>query len=252
MSHSVGQGTSPKDASHLSGAEREAFVRSMFNSIAGPYDRLNRYLSLGRDRAWRQRVVVQTGLLPGGFCVDLGTGTGDLALELKSAVGPSGRVLGIDLAESMLAEARRKALALGMEDLELRVGNAAETGVQDSSADAVTMGWVLRNVGERDAVYREILRILKPGARCVCIDMSRPTGWFQRFGFYVYRHALMPILARAAGGAADAYRYLANSTDRFPGMAALAEEFRSAGFVDVQAESLMLGAIAIHSGTRPK
>lgn len=233
----------------LKGTERERYVEGMFDRIAAPYDRLNRLISLGRDGSWRRELVRQAELRPGDTAVDLGTGTGDLGLLLARAVGPGGRVAGLDLSAAMLRVAQAKGSAAPW--YSLYRASAAATGIEDGVADAVAMGWVLRNVGDRAAVYREVLRILKPGGRFLCIDMSRPRGLLSRAGFFVYRHSLMPVLARLGGGDAGAYRYLAGSTDRFPGAAELAGEWRAAGFADVTFKPLMMGSLAIHRGVAP-
>jgi len=234
----------------LKGAARESYVRAMFDTIAEPYDRLNRVISLGRDHAWRRRVVERAAAGPGARVLDLGTGTGDLAFAMLARVLPGGCVLGLDLAEAMLARAEEKRRARGAAHVEFRKGNAAATGEPDGSADAVTMGWVLRNVADRPSVYREILRVLKPGGRFVAIDMSHPEGPLAKSGFWLYRHLMMPVLARIAGGDRKAYRYLASSTDGFPGAVVLAEELRAAGFEGVSYERLMMGSLAVHVGVK--
>lgn len=239
------------DGSLLQGPDRERYVRELFNRIAKPYDRLNRVISLGRDSAWRRAVLDRIGVHAGMHAVDLGTGTGDFFLLLRERVGPSGTVTGIDLSPEMLEVARAKAERTGGRNAELRVGNAAATGLPDASADVVTMGWVLRNVGERAAVYREVLRILRPGGTFVSLDMSQPDSAFVRFGSTVYMNTFMPLVVRLVGGDYEAYTYLARSTARFPRKAELAAEWTAAGFADVSIRSFMAGSIAAHFGKRP-
>lgn len=223
----------------------------MFDRIASPYDRLNRVISLGRDRRWRREAVVLSGVGRGDSVADLGTGTGDLGLDFAAAVGPSGRVAGCDLAQGMLREAGEKRRRGPCSWYTLHRASAARTGLPKAWADVVSMGWVLRNVADRQEAYAEIFRILKPGGRFVSLDMSRPRGPMSRAGFWFYRHVAMPGLAFLSGGDRSAYRYLATSTDGFPDGPALAQELRDAGFTDVVLRPLMLGSLAIHVGTRP-
>jgi demethylmenaquinone methyltransferase/2-methoxy-6-polyprenyl-1,4-benzoquinol methylase len=241
----------PKAMAAASGGEREHSVERMFDAISGPYDRLNRLLSLGRDQAWRRRVARALELRPGEVVCDLGTGTGDLALEVARVLAPGGVVVGLDLSFGMMREGLGKRPRAAPAHLGFARANAAQAPLADGSVDGVSMGWVLRNVGDREAVYREVLRILRPGRRFVVIDMSRPTGPVSRAGFWAFRHLLMPVLARIAGGEKDAYRYLASSTDSFPRRAEIAAEMERAGFELLRSRSLMLGAIALWVARKP-
>ena len=239
------------EGAQLEGAARERYVKDLFDRIAGPYDRLNRLISLGRDPAWRKYALDRIGVGPGMHALDLGTGTGDLFLLLRERVGATGHVTGIDLSDEMLDVARQKAGAVFPgEPHELRQGTASDTGTDEASQDVVTMGWVLRNVGDRQDVYREVLRVLKPGGHFVSLDMSRPKSAVLRAGAGAYMHLVMPVATKLFGGDMAAYKYLAQSTDRFPDKNALAEEWRAAGFVDVAVSSRMMGSIAIHFGRK--
>jgi demethylmenaquinone methyltransferase/2-methoxy-6-polyprenyl-1,4-benzoquinol methylase len=248
MAPTTGRGL---DAHSLRNPVPEATVRRLFSEIAGPYDRLNRAISLGRDRAWRRRLVALSGVEPGATVADLGTGTGDLALEFARKVGPHGRVIALDLAVPMLRLAVAKSRAARGVPPRFLVASAAATGLADASCDVAAMAWVLRNVADRALAYAEVLRILRPGGRFLCIDMSRPSGLLPRAGFFLYRHLLLPLIVALGGGRARAYRYLARSTDRFPDRVALAREWQAAGFVDVQSHPLSLGAVCIHRGLKP-
>ncbi|MCB9832846.1 MAG: ubiquinone/menaquinone biosynthesis methyltransferase [Planctomycetes bacterium] len=240
------------DGSTLAGSEKEAYVTGMFNRIARPYDRLNRLISLGRDVDWRRLSLDWAGLRADEAVVDLGCGTGDFFLEIRRRVGPGGRVIGIDVAENMLSVAREKAARDdGGAPADLRLGSAEATGLPDGCADLVTMGWVLRNVGDRSATYREILRILKPGGRYLSIDMSRPGFAPARWASSAYLALAMPVMIRLAGGDREAYRYLDQSTRRFPDRRALEIEWREAGFATVASRSFMMGTIGAVLGVKP-
>jgi demethylmenaquinone methyltransferase / 2-methoxy-6-polyprenyl-1,4-benzoquinol methylase len=243
----------PRDAHEgvaLTGAAREAFVEKMFDDIAAPYDDLNRVLSLGRDLSWRRAALHLAGLRPGAEVVDLGCGTGDFSLAAAERVGDSGAVVGVDLSEGMLARAREKIGASGRRNVKVVRGNAQETGLPAARADAVLMGWSLRNVGDRKATYREVARLLKPEGRLVVLDCSKPTNPFVRFGFAAHVRCVLPILARFKGGDPEAYRYLAASTEAFLTADELAAELTAAGFRDVAYRGFMCGTIAAHVGVR--
>jgi demethylmenaquinone methyltransferase/2-methoxy-6-polyprenyl-1,4-benzoquinol methylase len=112
------------------------------------------------------------------------------------------------------------------------------------------MGWVVRNLGDRPKAYAEILRILKPGGRFVCLEVSRPDSTLARAGFSVYLRAVMPLMVGLTGGDRRAYRYLAESTARFLSAKELASELEVAGFESVTWRSLMAGSMAIHRAVR--
>jgi len=237
------------DGAALRGRERELYVEQMFNRIAEPYDDLNRVISMGRDQRWRRLVVDMGGIGPGQSVLDLGTGTGDLAEAARVRVGETGRVLGLDLSENMLAVARQKIARHGWSNVVVRRGNAEATEVPDASVDVVTMGWVLRNVGDRAATYREIRRVLKPGGRFVSLDMSKPESAFVRAGFHLYLRTLMPLFVRMQSGDGPAYRYLKRTTEEFLTARELAAEMRAGGFGHVDFRTLMLSTMAIHVAT---
>ena len=238
------------DGASLQGEAREAYVEAMFDRISAPYDRLNRIISLGRDPAWRRLAVKMGAIGPGSRVLDLGTGTGDLAEIIAETVGPEGRVLGLDLSEGMLSVARVKLKRRGFAHASVRKGNARETGETADAWDAVTMGWVLRNVGDRPATYEEILRVLKPGGRLVVLDCSKPDNPIMRFGFWIYLRTVMPLLIRFLHGDGDAYRYLKESTEKFLTPNELTAELTRAGFSKVVCRKLMGGSMAIHVATR--
>lgn len=241
-----------EDGSTLAGASRERYVRTMFDRIASPYDRLNRLISFGRDEAWRARSLELLGVGPGDRVADLGTGTGDLYLQLLDRVGAEGEVIGLDIAANMLDIARSKALTRHPEDrIHLAVRSAAETGLEDASLDAVCMSWVLRNVGDRNEVYAEILRVLRPGGGFLCLDTSRPSFAPLRWATALHLRGTMPLIVRGVGGDMEAYRYLTESTAKFPMKRALADEMEAAGFEVERIKSFAVGCIAAHIARKP-
>ena len=187
-------------------------------------------------------------LKPGETVVDLGTGTGDLYLLAYPNVQPGGKVIGADISANMLSIAReRLSRDLNCEP-DLRLLSAECTGLESESVDVVMMGWSLRNIGDRPKVYREILRILRPGGRFVCIETSQPDFVLTRWSNAIYVRFVMPNLAFLCGGNREGYLYLTGSAEHFPRPAALADEWGQAGFRNTKSKPLMFGAIAIHQG----
>ncbi|HTD37581.1 MAG TPA: bifunctional demethylmenaquinone methyltransferase/2-methoxy-6-polyprenyl-1,4-benzoquinol methylase UbiE [Candidatus Limnocylindrales bacterium] len=230
-------------------AGKGAYVREMFAAIAPRYDRANRLLTAGVDEAWRRRAVRELAAPAGGRVTDLCCGTGDLAFHLLKT-DPALRVVGVDFTPPMLEGARGRARR---EDRDGRAsfveGDVTRLPFEDASFDGATMGFSLRNVVDVLATLKEARRILKPGARFVNLDVTKPANPLVRRGFGLYFYGLVPLIGGLVGGSKTAYRYLPDSLTNFPDADGLAERFRAAGFREVKTVRLGFGAIAIHVGT---
>jgi demethylmenaquinone methyltransferase / 2-methoxy-6-polyprenyl-1,4-benzoquinol methylase len=222
----------------------------MFDRIAGVYDRMNRAMTAGLDREWRERAADRAELEPGDDALDVCCGTGDLALELRRRVGPEGRVVGCDFSEPMLELARGKADGLGLSDVQFAWADALDLPHPDDSFDAVTVAFGVRNLADLPRGIAELARVLRPGGRLVILEITQP----QRPPLSVF-HALwfdhvVPLLGRLAGDSA-AYSYLPQSVRSFPPPEDLAELMHVAGLERIRWTLLAGGIIAIHSGAKP-
>jgi demethylmenaquinone methyltransferase/2-methoxy-6-polyprenyl-1,4-benzoquinol methylase len=228
----------------------EADVAAMFDDISPVYDRMNTLMTAGRDEAWRRLAVAATALRPGDAAIDVASGTGKLATGLAARVGPLGRVEGVDLSPAMVTRARRAYASLGQ--LRFSVANALALPFPDASFEAATIGFGLRNLADFEAGFRELRRVVKPGGRVVCLELSIPPWrpWARTFGWLFRTSA--PLLARLAGGGrASAYTYLPASLVDFPEARAIAATMRSAGLAEVRFRRLALGTVALHVGLVP-
>jgi demethylmenaquinone methyltransferase/2-methoxy-6-polyprenyl-1,4-benzoquinol methylase len=220
-------------------------VRQMFDRISPGYDLMNRLMTGGRDGRWRELAVDAARVGAGDAVLDACCGTGDLAIALRRRVGPSGRVVGVDFSESMLEIARRKSAAI-----EWCQGDALALPFGDDEFAAATVGWGIRNLSDRERGFAELARVVRPGGRVVCLEMSTPAGWAATPAAVWTDHAV-PVIGRLVTGDSEAYRYLPESAHRFPGAPELAAIMRQAGLENVGFRRLMLGVVAIHVGTVP-
>ncbi len=228
--------------------DKAVYVREMFAAIAPRYDRTNRLMTAGVDESWRRRAVAELNAPRGAHVADLCCGTGDLAFHLLRS-DPDLRVAAIDFTEPMLAGARARARR---EDpagrAEFVLGDVTSLAYPDAAFDGATMGFSMRNVVDVGATLREVRRVLRPGARFVNLDVTKPANPVVRRLFGLYFYGIVPLIGGLVGGSKTAYRYLPNSLTNFPDAAGLAERFRAAGFREVRAIGLGMGAIAIHVG----
>ena len=220
----------------------------MFTAIAGWYDLNNSLLSFGLHHRWKALAVRHVPVCAQGRGLDLGAGTGDLALLLQQRMGEHGRTVAVDLNEAMLQVGAKKIARRGLADRIACVRVNAECLVfQDAAFDAVTAGFCIRNVGDRPRAFREIHRVLKPGGRFVCLEFSRPvSAWLRRlYDWYSFR--ILPAIGTwVAGDHTEVYRYLPESIRTFPDQERLAAMLRDAGFSQVTCHNMSGGIVAIH------
>src|SRR5262245_16358329 len=156
--------------------EKPGLVRGVFDSVATRYDLMNDLMSGGVHRLWKQAMLDLLRPRPGWTLVDLAGGTGDIAFGFLERIKGDGSAIVCDLTPAMVAVGRRRAVDRGLLDgVDWIAGDAQAIPLKDGTADAVTMAFGLRNVTDIDAVLREARRILRPGARFLCLEFSRCT-----------------------------------------------------------------------------
>ncbi len=229
---------------------RSVYVREMFARIAPRYDAANRVLTAGLDEAWRLRAIRLLAPPSGGSVLDLCCGTGDVVFHLLRT-DPTLRVTGVDFCAPMLARAQERAAREARGAAGFIEGDVSELPFAESSFDGATMAFSLRNVVDIDAVLEEALRVLRPGARFVNLDVGKPPNRAWRRLFNLYFYGVVPLLGGLVGGSRQAYTYLPSSLTHHPDAVHLRERFERAGFIHAEYVPLMGGAITIHVGTRP-
>jgi demethylmenaquinone methyltransferase/2-methoxy-6-polyprenyl-1,4-benzoquinol methylase len=232
---------------HLTGEERANYVRGMFARISSRYDLMNRLMTVGQDGRWRTHVIRQARLPIKGLLLDIATGTGDIAQEGLNQ-HPGIRAVGGDFTLEMMLAGRQNPRRRGI------LWVAADTlalPFPDETFDAVTSGFLMRNVINVPGAFREQLRVTKQGGRIVVLESSPPKdNWLRPFiRFHLNR--IIPSLGRLVAGDSDAYRYFPESTQQFQDPESLAEIMRDAGLTRVSYTSFMFGTIAVHVGKKP-
>jgi len=233
------------------GSEPQHFIRELFTGIVPTYDLLNHLLSLGLDRVWRRRAAEYADLKPGEKALDVCTGTGDLAAELARRVGEKGEVWGVDLVSKMLERAREKYPADHFPQLKFREGDALALPISEGAFSVITMAFGLRNLQDLEAFFQEAMRVLTPGGRLLCLELTRPRHWPLSWLYRPVLHGVVPALGWLVSQRAGAYRYLAESIAAFIPPEQVMTLMTKAGFEPTQAIPLNGGIVTIMLGRKP-
>lgn len=211
------------------GEEKTRTVQTMFDTIAGRYELVNRLMTFGLDARWRRRAVRDLYLAPGSKVLDVAAGTGDFTRELFRQ-GHFG--FATDLSFGMLAAGRK------MPD---RVqADASSLPFRDGSFDGLTCGYALRNFTDLQATLNEMARVLRPGGRLCILEIAEPEKGLWRWGFRVWFRHVVPTVGSIISDRA-AYHYLPRSTAYLPATDELVAMFRRAGFRAVNHRRVMGG-----------
>jgi demethylmenaquinone methyltransferase/2-methoxy-6-polyprenyl-1,4-benzoquinol methylase len=222
----------------------------MFDRIAHRYDLLNHVLSLNRDVAWRKRLANRLPDRQDLRVLDLATGTGDQLIALYN----SGKVksgVGIDLSERMLDVGRRKIRELNLRSqLELHKGDAESIPFEESSFDAVSISFGIRNVTDVARTLGEMRRVLRPGGRALILEFSLPERLPVKWLYLLYFRNILPGFGGLISGDWHAYRYLNQTAETFPYGTAFCRMISAAGFTHVEATPLTLGIATLYQGDK--
>lgn len=223
--------------------EREQRIRRVFEAVAARYDLMNDLMSMGIHRLWKRTLVRMAAPAPGHCIVDLAGGTGDVAALMAA---PDRRVTVCDPSLAMMDVGR----ARGHLHLNWLEGTGERIPLPSASVDTVTIAFGIRNVTRIEDALVEVLRVLKPGGRFLCLEFSTPHTPIRPF-YNLFSFAVIPRLGAWIAQAPEAYSYLVESIRRFPDQQAFEALIEQAGFTDVGYRNLSFGIAAIHTGTRP-
>ncbi len=222
-------------------------VGAMFDRISGVYDLMNLVISAFQEPRWRRRAVALAALKPGGRAVDVATGTGKVAADLLRAAAPGGEVLGVDLSPGMIGVARERFSS--QPGLTFVVGDALALPTDDGRFDAATIAFGMRNLPDYTKGFAEMARVVRPGGKVVCLEISRPRSRLARLMRWWFDR-IVPLIGKVAGQG-GAYAYLVRSVQNYPAPERIAEVMREAGLVGIRWFGMSGGIVTIHVGTVP-
>jgi demethylmenaquinone methyltransferase/2-methoxy-6-polyprenyl-1,4-benzoquinol methylase len=223
-------------------------VAEVFDRVAPRYDLMNDLMSLGLHRYWKAFAIAIARPRRGERVLDVASGSGDLAAALARRVGPEGEVWATDVNRRMLEQGRDRLLDAGALTPAVQC-DAERLPFPAATFDCVTVGFGLRNMTHKDRALGEMARVLKPGGRLVVLEFSRI--WEPLKPLYdLYSFKVLPWLGERVAGAAEPYRYLAESIRLHPDQQALTALLEASGFAEVEVYNLAAGAVAVHRGIR--
>jgi demethylmenaquinone methyltransferase/2-methoxy-6-polyprenyl-1,4-benzoquinol methylase len=236
-----------------SSTEKYHYVNTMFGRIAHRYDRMNRLMTGGQDKRWRELLIKEAHLPTQGDVLDLATGTGDIAFEALHQHPHLRRVIGADFTLPMLqvGQQRVKKMSDGAgRRVRWSGADALHLPFADNSFDAVVSGFLLRNVIDVPLALAEQRRVCKPGGRVLILEIPRPPANLLGHLFRLYFHNVVPLLGRLITGQGDAYSYLPASADAFLSPPELKTAMEQVGLNQVHYKLLMFNTVALHGGVK--
>lgn len=226
-------------------------VQGIFSRIAGKYDSMNTILSFNLDKSWRKRTLQIAAPTAAERWLDVCCGTGKLTLEIRRSLDSDGEVTGLDFTAAMLAVARQAEKQAKLSaPVNWQEADAMAMPFADATFDGVTIGFGLRNLPDLDLGLREMRRVLKPGGRLVCLELSHPVWPIYRQGHQLFVNYAVPFIGNLSRRGERNYNWLTESLSRFPGAVELGERMKNIGFEDVRFYRLSGGIAAIHLGFR--
>ena len=224
--------------------EKTKLVQKVFSDVANNYDLMNDVMSFGAHRLWKRLFIDIANPSSGDKIIDVGSGSGDLVLEmLKRDLNL--KIDMVDLNKEMLLEGKRR---IKNNNVKFFQQNAENLSFIDNKYDKYLISFCLRNVTNIDQSFKEAFRILKPGGQYYCLEFSNPNSIVLAKIYSYYKSNLIPTFGKIFSNNRDAYNYLNESIDLFPKQDELKKRIESVGFKSVKYTNLFDGIVSIHTG----
>ncbi len=224
----------------ISNKQREQLIRRVFNKVAPRYDLMNDAMSFGIHRLWKQKLAKLAKPQANQLIVDLAGGTGDVAIKMMLE---NNLVLVADPSLAMLNEGKKQ------HNIQCIATTGEQLALADNSVDTVTIAFGVRNMTLMEEGLKEILRVLKPNGRILCLEFSTPHKWLKPF-YNLYSYYVIPRLGAWIAKQPEAYTYLIESIRRFPDQEEMKQIMQKIGFSDVHYHNVSFGIACIHIATK--
>ena len=221
-------------------------VATMFNNVAGTYDFLNHFFSVGIDKLWRRKLVKLIGKTNPKMILDVATGTADLAIA-ETKLNPT-KIIGVDISEKMLDVGREKIKSYP--SIELQLGDSENLQFTENTFDAVSVSFGVRNFENVPAGLSEMRRVLKPSGKVFILEFSKPGNWLVQKLYYFYFCNVLPFVGNLVSKDARAYTYLPESVRMFPDGKKFVALMQEAGYKNIECKPLTFGISTIYIGEK--
>ena len=230
--------------SKVTNKEKTKLVQKVFSDVANNYDLMNDVMSFGAHRLWKKSFIDVVNPSAGDKIIDVGSGSGDLVLEILKR-NLNLKIDMVDLNKEMLLEGKKR---IKNNNVKFFQQNAEKLNFLNNIYDKYLISFCLRNVTDIDQSFKEAFRILKPGGQYYCLEFSRPNSFVLANIYSYYKSNIIPTFGKIFSNNREAYNYLNESIDLFPTQDELKKRIESAGFKSVKYTNLFDGIVSIHTG----
>ncbi|WMY96252.1 MAG: bifunctional demethylmenaquinone methyltransferase/2-methoxy-6-polyprenyl-1,4-benzoquinol methylase UbiE [Arsenophonus sp.] len=229
--------------------KHKKIVDSVFHSVASKYDLMNDLMSFGIHRIWKNFTIKTSGACSGQIILDLAGGTGDLTAKFSQIIGKTGKIILVDINNSMIERGRKKLRNIGIiGNVYYIQANAEELPFPDNYFDCISISFGLRNITKKEKALQSMFRVLKSGGRLLILEFSKPISPFLQKIFDLYSFNILPPLGEIITKDADSYRYLAKSIRMHPDQTTIKKMMEFVGFKKVSYTNMTGGIVALHRG----
>lgn len=230
--------------------EKTTQVELMFDNIAPTYDTLNHRLSWNIDKGWRRKAITQLKPFAPKTLLDVATGTGDFAIQACQMLNDA-HIKGIDISEGMMEVGRQKVRKLGLDSIiSFEREDCTRLSYPDSTFDAVTAAFGIRNFDNLDQGLSEMCRVLRKGGHLSIVELTTPVSFPMKQMFHIYSHTVLPFYGRILSKDNAAYSYLTKTIEAFPQGEEMVGVLKKAGFSEAEFKRLTFGICTMYFATK--